>query len=466
VDFAAVASGIPAVAYQWQHRASVDGDWQAVSGTEYEGAVTSTLTLLLPDGKDGWQFRCIATNVAGSAASGIVSLKLGAADILEAPAGVAHASGTLYVTDSARHTVHTINVASGTAVLLAGSPGEAGLVDATGTDARFNVPREITRRANGILILADTGNDRVRSVMATGSIAGKTLTAGTGVDATFAAPAGASAFDGPGSAIYIADTQNHLIKQINPNGQVSIVAGSGVPGSADGSLLNAAFNAPASVTGVAHASGTLALPVLYVADTQNHAIRRLDLNAENPVATTIAGQAGEAGRADGDGLAARFNAPAGIIATGTAPLSLVVADTGNSRLRLLVADGDGSGAWRVTTLAGEAPGFKDGIGANAWFAGPSALAVAASATTTTVYVADTGNGAIRRMVFPTGVFPATGVVDTLPLAAGFPPPPPATVVNPPILKHEGGEANGGGAPTAWFLAALAACAAWRLRRRG
>jgi hypothetical protein len=110
--------------------------------------------------------------------------------------------------------------------------------------------------------------------------------------------------------------------------------------------------------------------------------------------TLLAGLAGSAGSADGAGTAARFNAPRGIATDGT---NLFVADTGNHTIRQVTPSGE------VTTLAGLAgnPGSADGSGGGisptARFNNPEGIAVVIASLATTLYVADTGNHAIRRV---------------------------------------------------------------------
>ncbi|HUD47919.1 MAG TPA: hypothetical protein VMR33_13880 [Candidatus Baltobacteraceae bacterium] len=147
---------------------------------------------------------------------------------------------------------------------------------------------------------------------------------------------------------------------------------------------------------------------MYAADTLNFAIRKV---TPAGVVTTLAGQFGSAGFADGTGSAARFYYPAGIAVDSAG--NLYVADTWNNAIRELTPDGTN---WAVTTIAGSPPasygsfgpegGFADGTGSAAQFWEPEGLAVG---TNGTLYVADTGNDAIR-IVSPVG---SNWVVTTL-----------------------------------------------------
>ena len=121
--------------------------------------------------------------------------------------------------------------------------------------------------------------------------------------------------------------------------------------------------------------------VLYVADTGNHAIRRI--TADGFVSTL----AGDGTPGDADGSAARFNGPVGVAVDGSG--RVIVADTYNDRIRAIARDGT------VTTIAGgPVPGPDDGVAGDARFDTPCGVAVDAAGN---IYVADTGNGALRRI---------------------------------------------------------------------
>ena len=129
-----------------------------------------------------------------------------------------------------------------------------------------------------------------------------------------------------------------------------------------------------------------------MADTGNHAIRKV---APDGTVTTVAGS-GSPGYLDGVGRTAQFNGPVGV-AVDDAGI-VYVADTYNDRIRRIAPDGT------VTTLAGNGkPGLLDGALLDAGFDTPSALAAGRDGT---LYVADTGNHAVRRIK-------PDGTVDTL-----------------------------------------------------
>ena len=216
-------------------------------------------------------------------------------------------------------------------------------------------------------------------------------TDGTNNTARFNDPAGiAIATDG---TIFVADNQNHAIRRIGTNGVVTTLAGlPGAPGSADGSGSSARFDSP---TGLALGPDG----ALYVSDTGNHTIRRVTTNG---VVITLAGSAGNADYADGPATAARFNQPLGLA---IAPDGTVfVADSGNHLIRVTATNGT------VSVLAGnpETFGSADGTGTNAFFNNPVGLALAPDGS---LFVSDANNFTLRRVT-------AAGVVTTIAGAAG------------------------------------------------
>jgi sugar lactone lactonase YvrE len=133
----------------------------------------------------------------------------------------------------------------------------------------------------------------------------------------------------------------------------------GGPGNADGTGIAARFNYPSGVA--ADTSGNV-----YVADTENHTIRRI---TRAGVVITIAGTAGQSGSANGTNSAASFYAPTGIAVDTIS--NLYVAEYGNSTIRKITPSGTN---WVVTTLAGTAfqTGSVNGTGSLATFSDPSA----------------------------------------------------------------------------------------------
>ncbi|MCB1104913.1 MAG: hypothetical protein KDK74_09295, partial [Cephaloticoccus sp.] len=336
---------------------------------------------------------------------------------------------------------------------LAGTSGSTGSADGAGSVARFNQPSGITVASSGLLTVSDTANAMIRQVSATGvvgTLAGSASVRGngdgTGGAATFRLPIGIA--QNSSGSLYIADATNHTIRAMTAANVVSTLAGSaGNSGSADGTGDAARFNYP---TGVAvDGAGNV-----YVADTTNNLIRKI---TPAGLVSTLAGVVGVSGWQDGTGAGALFNQPQGLAVDAAG--NLYVADTGNSTIRKISPGGV------VTTLAGLSTvgGLKDGNGTDAWFNQPRDVAVDGSGT---VYVADTGNAAIRKIT------PA-GLVTTLALTAGSSSggstggSSGGGTTTPPTTggSSGGGGGGGGGAPSLWFILAVGGSALLRMWQR-
>lgn len=355
----------------------------------------------------------VVTTIAGSAGVLGSSDGPGATARFNAPSGIASdKAGNLYVVDSSNFTIRKVQVSLGTSDVstLAGGVGMASSLDGAGASARFNYPYGIASDDPGTLYVADYFGSTIRKVVVSTrvvtTLAGKVNTMGssdgTGAAAAFNQPNGLAA-DGTGN-LFVADHGNHTIRKIVlATATVSTLAGTaGVQtspatgGSADGVGAAVRFRFPYGV--VAGDADTL-----YVADTYNHTIRKVDVRTG--AVTTLAGAAGTAGTMDGQGAAARFNLPSALTADGSG--SLYVTDYGNQTIRKVQV---GTGA--VTTIAGimGMSGNADGLGAAARFDRPQGIAADRAGA---LFVADTGNHTIRRVEV------STGAVTTLAGAPGI-----------------------------------------------
>ena len=204
-----------------------------------------------------------------------------------------------------------------------------------GKQSEFSDPFGVAIADDGTIYVSDAGeSNRIRKILPDGTVT--TLAGGTegfadgaGTSAAFNTPSALAL--GPDGNLYVADTGNNRIRKITPAGQVSTVAGDGNAGYLDGPAAHAQFNGPIGLT--VSVKGDI-----YVADTYNDVIRMITTEGE---VTTVAG-GGTPGFADGEQKTALFDTPSGIIATEN---SLIVADTGNRRLRKVTAAGS------VTTLS-------------------------------------------------------------------------------------------------------------------
>lgn len=357
-------------------------------------AFNSTIRKLTPEG--------IVSTFAGTAGAYASADGTGSAARFMFPEGVAvDGAGNVYVGDTGNETIRKITP-SGVVTTLAGSAGNAGSDDGTGSAARFSHPGGLVADGVGNVYFGDTYNQTVRKVTAAGvssTLAGEVgvvgSSDGTAVAAHFSDPKG-TAIDAFGN-VFVADYGSNTIRKIAPGGVVTTLAGAApAAGSADGVGTAARFDLPSSY----YASG-LALDAagsVFVADTNNHTIRKV---TSAGVATTFAGSAGQSGNDDGTGGDARFSSPTGVASDASG--NLFVADMSNSTIRKITSAGV------VTTFAGTAgmSGRADGTGAAARFFRPKAIATDADGN---LFVADRvspwGSGLIRKVT-------ADGIVTTL-----------------------------------------------------
>lgn len=212
---------------------------------------------------------------------------------------------------------------------LAGD-GHRGLRDGHLLQARFDEPWGLVRGPDGSLFVADGGEaNRIRRIAPDGSVStfagsDEGFADGVGTAAKFHTPS-SLAIDRLGN-LYVADTGNHAIRRISRDGRVTTLAGTGIPGFRDGEGALAQFRAPMGVA--VDAGGRV-----YVADTWNDRIRVIE--ADGRVRTLAGGEV--PGLAGGRGEAARFDTPTAIAATGDG--RLWIADTGNRALRWIDAAG-------------------------------------------------------------------------------------------------------------------------------
>ena len=204
-----------------------------------------------------------------------------------------------------------------------------------GTQPAFSDPFGVAIAIDGTIYVADAGeSNRIRKIAPDGSVTtlaggNEGFSDGVGAAASFNTPSAlALASDGN---LFVADTANNRIRKITPGARVSTVAGDGTAGYADGPGGQAQFNGPIGVAVDARGN-------VYVADTYNDRIRMIATDGQ---VSTIAG-VGTPGYADGDRTSALFDTPSGIAVIPDG--SIIVADTGNDRLRKISPEGN------VTTL--------------------------------------------------------------------------------------------------------------------
>ena len=289
---------------------------------------------------------------------------------------------------------------------FAGS-GISGSANGVGTAATFNSPENGVFDHQGNLYVADYGNNMIRKVTPDGTVttfAGSTSAGfkdGQGTSAQFTNPSGL-VFDPQGN-LYVCDELNYRIRKIDPNGNVTTLAGSGVAGLQDASSgLGAKFNRPVGI-GIDTIGGNL-----YVADSRNNMIRVINIATGS--VSTVLGQVSP-GYGDGDSTIASFNSPRGLAvystgAPGNEIVHIFVADYGNNKIREIYIVG---AAKKAFTIAGD-PGNNAGMNITPpTFRSPNAVAigVAKDGVTPELFIADASNHVIRVInpFDPTSVAP-------------------------------------------------------------
>jgi ribosomal protein S18 acetylase RimI-like enzyme/sugar lactone lactonase YvrE len=285
-----------------------------------------------------------------------------------------------------------LTVTPGRAVSTSAGTGVVGYTGDNGaaTSATLAYPSGVAYDSSGNLYLADANNHVVREVSKTGTI---TTVAGTGIEG-FSGDGGAAAsaqLDTPtGLAVdskgnlYIADSHNHRIREVS-GGTITTIAGTGVAGfSGDNGAATAAQLALPSAVAVDSSFN------VYIADTNNHRIRKIS----GTTISTVAGDGEEFYNGDGAAAtSAALDSPTGVAVDSSG--NLYIADRLNQRIRVVTAS---SGV--ISTLAGSGGGFSGGFSgdgaaaASATLARPAGVSVDSAGN---VYVADTDNERIRQV---------------------------------------------------------------------
>jgi sugar lactone lactonase YvrE len=326
------------------------------------------------------------TRIAGTGTSGYAGDGGAALNAqLNAPNGVAvDTLGNLYIADSSNNVVRKVD-GSGNIVTVVGNgsygySGDGGVA----TSAQLADPYGVAVDTSEDLYIADTYNNRIREVNAAGTI---TTVAGTGsygysgdnglaIGARLWFPNGV-AVSAPGN-LYIADTYNLRVRMVSRSGTITTVAGTGSYGfSGDGGAATSARLAYPNGVGV-DASGNF-----YIGDTNNNRIRKVTAAG---IITTVAGNGsfgytGDGGAATGTRLAS----PEGVAVDATG--NLYITDSGNARVREVNAAGS------ITTLVGGAVN-DGGLSVFGLLNQPSGVTRDNAGNT---YIADTNNNRVRKV---------------------------------------------------------------------
>jgi sugar lactone lactonase YvrE len=282
--------------------------------------------------------------------------------------------------------------------LLAGNGGD-GYANGPGGVASFSRLYGMVHDSAGNIFATDFDNHIIRKISPEGEVSNFAGLAGAAGSAN--GVLSVARFNNPvgividsANNMYVADGGNNVIRKISPAGIVSDFAGaSGTEGDQDATGTAATFRGP---RGLAFDSAGN----LYVADRYNSTIRKI---SSSGAVTTLAGVAGSPGFANGSGSSVRFNQPVGVVVDSTG--TLLVTDSLNNVIRKVTQAGE------VSTFAGSpssAPGSADGLGTAAGFNYPYGIALGSSDT---VYVTDHTNNTVRKIT-------AAGEVSTVVGTAG------------------------------------------------
>jgi sugar lactone lactonase YvrE len=295
--------------------------------------------------------------------------------------------GQLFIADYGNNRIRKVSK-DGINTTYAGNgvPGHAG-DQGPAVDARLNGPYGVAVDARGIVYVADQRNNRVRAIRPDGHITtlagtGRRGFGGDGGPAAQAELAGPDAVLGDDQGnVLIADSGNHRIRKVAPNGSITTLAGTTEGYAGDGGpATEAQLRLPASLA--LDTSGNL-----YVGDFRNHAIRKI--TPEGTI-STVAGT-GTAGF-NGDNrpaTMAQLSQPGGV---GVLPDgSVVIADGANFRVRRVALDGT------ITTLAGSGRRGHSGDGGPGVLAELAILDILATDAQGNIYFADYGNNRIRKL---------------------------------------------------------------------
>jgi len=329
---------------------------------------------------------------------GIIDTIAGVGLVAYNPRGILVDGNNVYFSDTNNHRVRRFNLLTGQIDLIAGNGYASFAGDgATALNASLNAPRGLAMDAQKNLYIADSANNRIRVITSDGNINtiagdGTSATTGDGGLATVAQ------INNPydiaidtSGAVYIVERLGHVIRKATVGGSITTIAGTGVN------------DIPDSETGVAlqqPLNYPQALAVeksgsLLVADTNNSRVRRIQADGS---ISTVAGTADSDFYGDGGpAAAAALSAPTGLAVDAAG--NIYITDTNNDAIRLITTDGN------INTIAGtpgpgDRPSFTgDGSPATAYSLNrPNGVAVGPNSS---ILISDTNNQRVRRIFLGT-----------------------------------------------------------------
>lgn len=274
-------------------------------------------------------------------------------------------NGNVYVADPGNHCIRKIDSAGNTTV-FAGNPNSGGYADGQGLAARFSLPYSLAIDNDGNLYCTDPGNWDIRKITPDG----KATTIGWASQEPWSVAVDKST----GNVYYLATASPGNVYRLTDGGSESVITGLNFPAGMD-------FDKDGN---------------LYIASNGDHTITKYAKGTWAP--TVIAGAAGSAGFANGEGSAARFAYPWGL--TADADGNIYVAGNGtwdggaynpDQSIRFITAS-----SWTVSIYAGSGTaGYANAIGEAAAFSAPGGVAVDKNGV---VYVLDKNNNRVRKII--------------------------------------------------------------------
>lgn len=421
VTYSVSASGAP-TGYQWYF-----------NGSPISGETSSSLTLNNVTSSNAGSYYVIVTNASGSTTSSAATLTILTASVTNQVVTTGHDVSLTApsLTGSYQWQVSSDNGSTWNDVSNNGTYSGATTATLTisgagssldGNDYRYVVTNGVNSSSSGaiglsvnallipfpVAIAMDTSGNlyvgdssihtvhKITTANQVSTLAGSSGLAGSvdgsGSTARFNQPSGISSTSA--GLLTVVDTSNAQIRRVTAAGVVSTLAGSATNrGNTDGSGATATFGMPIGIA--QNSSGTFT-----IADGTNHTVRQM---SSANVVSTLAGSSGSSGSIDGAGTNARFNYPTGVAIDSSG--NIYIADTTNNLIRKITSTGN------VTTLAGVVgvSGWQDGTGGGALFNQPGGLTTDNSGN---VYVADTGNSAVRKIT-PAGVVTTLAGLSTI-----------------------------------------------------
>ena len=293
------------------------------------------------------------------------------AGVLQYPSKlIVTSEATMFVADTGHHRVLQLDLdrehRAARIARVFGS-GEAGLADGPGDRARFADPRGLSRKGS-TLYVADTENHAVRAidlerggvrtVAGTGEKAARPLKLGAAPTRTALRSPWAVWVDRP--RVLVAMAGSHQVLSLEDEATLSLFAGSGREELRDGAGAFAGFNQPSDLSGDGHA--------LFVADAEASAVRRVSLDGKAIVETVVGVGLFEFGDRDGEGDLVRLQHPTGLA---WADHQVFVADSFNHKIKRL----DPQTRKVVSLIGTGQPGMRDGKLREAMLYEPQGVAV-------------------------------------------------------------------------------------------